>query len=124
MMRKAHLSEWKSSDAEQRFREREDALMQTRMTEAPTALDVETHLGPTRAYYWAGSGEPVVFLHGAGGAGATWGEYVERRGGRAMFAIDTIGDVGRSRQQVAVENVGDLSLWLDQTLTGLGLERA
>jgi len=95
-----------------------------RLTERPVAIDVETHLGPTRAYLWEGTGEPVVFLHGTGGTGTTWSPYAEYRRGRAMCAIDTIGDLGRSRQQVPVNGADDLSLWLDETLSGLGLERA
>jgi pimeloyl-ACP methyl ester carboxylesterase len=124
MTKRVHLSEWKTPEAERRFHEREDELVQERLTERPSPIDVVTHLGPTRAYYWAGSGEPVVFLHGTGGTGTTWAPYAEYRIGRAMYAIDTIGDLGRSRQQVPVENADDLSLWLDETLSGLGLEHA
>jgi pimeloyl-ACP methyl ester carboxylesterase len=122
MKNRVHLSEWKTPDAERRFHEREDRLVRERVTEQPLAIDVDTHLGPTRAYYWEGTGEPVVFLHGASGTGTTWSPYAEHRNGRAMYAIDTIGDVGRSRQQVPVENAGDLSAWLDETLSALGLE--
>jgi pimeloyl-ACP methyl ester carboxylesterase len=124
MKKRVHLSEWKTADAEQRFHAREDDLLRARLTEQPAAIDVETHLGPTRAYFWEGTGEPVVFLHGAGGTGATWAPYAEYREGRAMYAIDTIGDHGRSRQQKPVESADDLSQWLDETLTGLGLESA
>ena len=124
MKTRAHLSEWKTPEAEHCFHEREDRLVRERLTEQPLAIDVDTHLGPTRAYYWEGTGEPVVFLHGTGGTGTTWSPYAEQRNGRAMYAIDTMGDVGRSRQQVAVEGAGDLSVWLDETLAGLGLEHS
>jgi pimeloyl-ACP methyl ester carboxylesterase len=123
MKKRARISEWKTPEAERHFHEREDALVRERLTEQPVAIDVETHLGPTRAYYWEGTGEPVVFLHGTGGPGTTWAPYAEHRNGRAMYAIDTMGDVGRSRQLVAVENAGDLSVWLEETLSGLGLEQ-
>jgi pimeloyl-ACP methyl ester carboxylesterase len=124
MKKGVHLSEWKTRDAEQRFHERADDLLRKGLAEQPTAIDVDTHLGPTRAYLWAGTGEPVVFLHGAGGTGATWARYADSRRGRAMYAIDTIGDLGRSRQQKPVESADDLSRWLAETLTGLGLEPA
>src|SRR3954454_6852842 len=124
MKERVHLSEWKTPDAEQRFHARADDLLRKGLAEQPTALDVDTHLGPTRGYLWAGTGEPVVFLHGAGGTGATWDPYADSRRGRAMYAIDTIGDLGRSRQQKPVESADDLSRWLAETLTGLGLEHA
>ena len=43
-------------------------------------------------------------------------------GGRAAYALDTIGDVGRSRQTVPVRRPGDLVTWLDETLAGLALD--
>ncbi|MDP9331991.1 MAG: alpha/beta fold hydrolase [Actinomycetota bacterium] len=124
MKKRVHLSEWKTPEAEHRFHTREDDLVGERLAERPAAIDVETHLGPTRAYFWAGTGEPVVFLHGAGGTGTTWAPYADYREGRAMYAIDTIGDLGRSRQQKPVESADDLSRWLEETLTGLGVEHA
>ena len=124
MKANVNFSEWKSPDAERRFHEREDDLVRKRLTEPPCAVDVETHLGPTRAYSWDGQGEPVVFLHGASGTGTGWAPYADSRSGRAMYAIDTIGDLGRSRQQKPVESADDLSLWLDETLARLGLDHA
>ncbi len=123
MKQREHLSRWRSPQAEQRFRALEDALVADLVAESPTAVDVETRLGPTRAYRWEGAGDPVVFLHGTAGTSLSWAPYAERRRRRAMYAIDTIGDVGRSRQQVAVEGPDDLADWLDQTLAGLGLDR-
>ena len=64
-----------------------------------------------------GSGEPVVFLHGSGGTALTWSRV--RRAVSTVaprYAIDTIGDVGRSEQRVAVADAADLSRWLDETL--------
>ena len=52
-----------------------------------------------------------------------WVPYAERRAGRAMYAIDTIGEVGRSEQRVAVEGGDDLADWLAESLAGLGLDR-
>jgi pimeloyl-ACP methyl ester carboxylesterase len=52
----------------------------------------------------------------------TWARYAERRAGRSVYAVDTIGEVGRSRQEVAVENAAALASWLDEVLAGLGLD--
>jgi pimeloyl-ACP methyl ester carboxylesterase len=124
MTAKANLSSWKNPKAEAKFREREDALVRELVAELPASVDVPTRLGPTRVYRWPGAGEPVVFLHGTTGTSFAWAPYAERRDGRAMDAVDTIGDVGRSRQEVAVEDAGDLADWLAETFAAVGIERA
>ena len=48
----------------------------------------------------------------------TWSPYVERLLGRDLYAIDTIGDVGRSQQRAAIEDTAGLARWLADTLTG------
>jgi pimeloyl-ACP methyl ester carboxylesterase len=121
MKRRVNLSEWKSVESERRFRALEDELVRDLVAEPPTPIDVATRLGPTRAYRWAGEGVPIVFLHGTAGTSLTWAPYAERRGHRVMYAIDTIGDVGRSNQEVAVESAEELAEWLDETLSALGI---
>jgi pimeloyl-ACP methyl ester carboxylesterase len=121
MKDRVHLSEWKSAQAEQRFRDIEGELVRDLVAESPTPIDVDTRLGPTRAYRWDGNGVPIVFLHGTGGTSLTWSLYAELRGDRVMYAIDTIGDVGRSHQEVAVESAEDLAEWFDGTLSALAL---
>jgi pimeloyl-ACP methyl ester carboxylesterase len=124
MKERVHLSRWKSPAGEAKFRALEDEINRDLIAEHPTAIDVTTRLGPTRAYRWDGSGTPTVFLHGAGGTSMMWAPYAEHRDGRLMYAIDTIGDVGRSQQEVAVEDADDLVEWLAETLHALGIERA
>ena len=68
-----------------------------RWPDPPAALDVDAYAGARRVYRWPGAGEPIVFLHSMGGTGLTWSPYVKRLIGRDLYAIDTIGDVGRSR---------------------------
>src|SRR5262245_39999130 len=104
MKRQVHLSSWKSPAKEERFRAREADLALAVTSEQPVAVAVPSRLGPTRAYRWDGADPPVMFLHGATGTALSWTAYAERRHGRAMTAIDTIGDVGASQQEVAVEN--------------------
>lgn len=123
MKERVYLSGWRSGEAEQRFRALEDELARELIDEPPARVEVPTRLGPTQAYRWPGRGEPVVWLHGTAGTSLMWAPYGAGRGGRAMYAIDTIGDVGRSRQQIAVENAADLADWLAETLAGLGLDR-
>ena len=121
------VSRWSSPDAEAEFRRRGDALAAAlaaeRSFEMPAPVDVPTRLGPTRVDRWEGEGEPVVFLHGTTGTSLAWVEYAQRRRGRATYAVDTIGDVGHSRQEVAVTGARDLADWLAEVLDGLGLDR-
>jgi pimeloyl-ACP methyl ester carboxylesterase len=117
------IGEWRSEAARRRFIEMEDELWRERWPQPPAARDVDTFAGPTRVYRWPGVGEPAVFLHGMGRTGLSWSPHVERLAGRDVCAIDTIGDVGRSRQRVVIEDTAGLARWLADTLTGAGIER-
>jgi pimeloyl-ACP methyl ester carboxylesterase len=123
MKERLHLSEWSSPEAEARFRAREDELWDEFGGGRPPALDVPTAFGTTHAYRWDGAGEPVLFLHGATGTSLMWVPYIAPLGGRAAYALDTMGDVGRSRQTAPIREPADLVTWLDETLAGLGLDR-
>ena len=121
------VSTWSSAEAEERFRRMEDELAAEVLTELPSSVVVPTRLGPTHVWIWEGAdgAEPVVFLHGSTGTGMMWGPWAQARsGGRTAYAVDIIGDVGRSRQEVPVESADDLAEWLAQTLDGLGVESA
>jgi pimeloyl-ACP methyl ester carboxylesterase len=120
----SYLSTWKSEAARDRFRAMIDELAAEALTVRPEPIDVPTAWGPTRAYRWDGEGDPVVFLHGTGATGLMWALYAERLRGRAVYALDTMGDVGHTRQDVAVTGPGDLATWLGEALDGLDLARA
>lgn len=59
-----------------------------------------------------------------GGTGLTWGPYLEGLAGHDVYAVDTIGDVGRSEQTALIADADDLARWLDETLAGVGGEPA
>lgn len=124
MKERVHLGQWRSPEAEQRFRAMEDELWHELWPDPPASFDVDTHLGPTRLYRWDGEGDPVVFLHGTGATSLMWSGYIDLLGGRTVYAIDTIGDVGRSQQRVPIEDAGNLARWLDETLAAAGVDRA
>jgi pimeloyl-ACP methyl ester carboxylesterase len=125
MKEKVHLGRWRSAKSEERFRAMESALWARSGSVRPVeAIDIPTSLGPTRAYRWAGTGVPIVFLHGVSGTSLAWGAYADALPGRDVYAVDIIGDVGRSRQDVPFASSHDLGAWLDETLAALGIERA
>jgi pimeloyl-ACP methyl ester carboxylesterase len=119
-----YLSSWKSEAARDAFWAMSEELAAEALAVQPEPIDVPTTWGATRAYRWDGEGDPVVFLHGTGGIGLMWGPYAARLQGRAAYAVDTLGDVGRTRQEVAVTGPGDLAGWLGETLDGLDVARA
>ncbi|MFE9768043.1 alpha/beta fold hydrolase [Streptomyces sp. NPDC005808] len=93
-------------------------------------VDVETSFGTTHAYRYgpvaeaARSRTPVVLVHGAGSCSAMW--YPNTRAlsaDRPVYAIDTPGDPGRSVQREPIHDPERAAQWLDETLTGLGLDR-
>ena len=91
---------------------------------APTSIDVHTPSGVTRAYRWAGDGTPIVFLHGGGMTSVSWAPYAETLSCRDVYAVDIMGDAGRSEPIVWISCAADFARWLDETLAGLGVERA
>ena len=117
-MKQATISRWKSEHAKQRFHALEQAIWDDAGYPPPEPLDIPTGAGTTRLYRWRGEGDPVVLLHGMGGTGLTWGPYVEGLAGHDVYAVDTIGDVGRSEQTALIADADDLSRWLDETLAG------
>jgi pimeloyl-ACP methyl ester carboxylesterase len=115
---------WRSDVAERRFRELEDELLAARWPGGVETVDVDTAWGRTHVYRWPGAGMPIVFLHGMGGTGATFPQYVELLSGRDLYGIDTVGDVGRSVPGAPVETHDDLAGWLDEALGALGIDNA
>lgn len=123
MKEKSTVGTWKSAASRQRFLATEDALW-ARSTRPREAFDVDTRLGPTRAYRWHGTGTPIVLLHGMTGTSLAWARYAEHLVGRDIVAVDLIGDVGRSEQRVPIEGPEDMAEWLDETLAALGIGHA
>jgi pimeloyl-ACP methyl ester carboxylesterase len=87
--------------------------------------DVETRFGVTHVHRsGAGTGEPVVLLHGANSNAVQWYPFIPALGAQhPVVAIDTIGDPGRSVARVAIHEPADSAAWLDEVLDGLRIER-
>ncbi|MFI1888682.1 alpha/beta fold hydrolase [Streptomyces jumonjinensis] len=96
----------------------------------PVAVD---RLEPTSAYGTTRvtacgppDGEPLVLLHGGGATSAVWfANAAELSRTRRVYAVDRIGEAGRSRcGDRPIRTADDLLDWLDGVLDGLGLDRA
>jgi pimeloyl-ACP methyl ester carboxylesterase len=121
---------WASPKAQQRFAtlyaEVEPvlwkALVEAGWPAPPADHVVETGAGTTHVFEWPGSGPPIVLLHGAGTSSVMWVPLLATLVGRHVYAIDTVGQPGRSVQRAPVPDVDALVAWLDDTLDGLQLE--
>jgi pimeloyl-ACP methyl ester carboxylesterase len=121
---KEHRGVWSSARAEAVFRRIEDEVWAERFPDGVDGVDVDTSYGPTRAYRWPGTGRPVVLLHGIGGTSLMWASQVGGFGGHPVVAIDTMGDVGRSRHDRPFTGPEDVAEWLHEVLRALGINGA
>ncbi|MFI0243033.1 alpha/beta fold hydrolase [Streptomyces sp. NPDC016845] len=75
--------------------------------------------------YGPADGEPVVLLPGGSATGLVWFANAPALGERyRVYAVDLLGDAGRTRRQgAALTNTADLLAWLDALLGNLQLAR-
>ncbi|WP_019203521.1 alpha/beta fold hydrolase [Tsukamurella sp. 1534] len=93
---------------------------------AHETADVPTAFGTVRAYrFGSADGTPLVLLPGRGSGAPMWRENLpglaERR---TVYALDALGDAGRSEQTAPLRDAADLAAWIDEALAGLGVGRA
>ena len=53
-----------------------------------------------------------------------WAPYAQKLSRRDVYAVDIMGDAGRSEPLAWIACAADMAVWLDETLAGLGVERA
>lgn len=97
---------------------------------ASAERDVETSFGTTHVYVYvpadagAAARTPVVMVHGAGSNSSMWYPNIGALSAeRPVYAIDTLGDPGRSVQREPIHQPERAAQWLDEVLAGLGLDR-
>jgi pimeloyl-ACP methyl ester carboxylesterase len=126
MMHVHHKSmPFRSLSAQQRFRTAYDTAL-ARLWPAASAFEVVGPYGITRGLRdGAGDGEPVVLLHGWSSNALAWHTTAALLAAdRPVYALDTLGDAGRSEQSAPITGPDDSAEWLDGVLDGLGLDRA
>lgn len=119
---RTYRAKWRSEKSERSYRALDDAQWQELTDSPPEALDLDTRFGPTRVYRWAGTGPPIIFLHGVGDTSIRWIPYAAALGNADVYGVDLMGDVGRSRPDVGFTDASDYGRWLDDTIDGLGLD--
>ena len=90
-----------------------------------TTTTVDTAYGPTFVRISGPETAPaLVLLHGAGGNALHWVPNITALSEHyRTYAVDIVGDHGRSIHARHLESAADYSKWLDDLLDGLGLER-
>lgn len=121
---KQRIGRFVDRKAEENFLKVYDEVME-QWPDSREEINLETSLGPTHVYaYGNKKREPIVLLHGANSTSASWANYVETLGKHhRIFAVDTIGDAGRSIQKAPIQYAIDYANWLEEVFRGLNLKK-
>jgi pimeloyl-ACP methyl ester carboxylesterase len=89
------------------------------------AIDVETSYGSTHINAsGSADGYPLVILHAAGLSSTVWfANIAELSAHHRVYAVDVIGDAGKSVAQRLLDKRIDYTQWLKEVLDGLNIER-
>ena len=111
------LGKFADQKAQERYFATYDAILRKWPVPAEE-LDVETRFGPTRIRRsGTGQGTPIVLLHGVMGTSLSWYSFVAELAERhTVYAVDTIGEPGRSVQTRPVQSGQDQADWLADVL--------
>ena len=88
------------------------------------SIDLKTRYGPTHVNISGpGDGGPLILLHAAGLSSTVWFANIAGLSRRyRVFAVDTIGDAGKSVAEQIIKKRIDYAEWLRDVLDGLEIE--
>jgi pimeloyl-ACP methyl ester carboxylesterase len=89
------------------------------------SIDVKTRYGSTHINASGPSnGPPLVLLHGAGLSSTFWfANIAGLSANHRVYAVDVIGDAGKSIAECLLENRKDYAEWLREVFDGLNIEK-
>ena len=89
------------------------------------SIDVQTSYGLTHINASGpGDGYPLVLLHGAGLSSTVWFVSIAQlSANHRVYAVDEIGDAGKSIADCLLEKPGNYADWLREVFDGLNIER-
>jgi pimeloyl-ACP methyl ester carboxylesterase len=96
------------------------------LPEPDRTLDIPTRFGTVRGYRFDGprDDEPLVLLQGQSSAAPAWGDTLpELLRRRTVYALDLLGQAGRSTQDTPLVSFADHAAWLRDVLDALPEER-
>ncbi len=114
------LSAFANEKARQRYHATYDEMLDWPMPYDD--VTVETSFGSVYARRSGNeNGDPVVLLHGLATTSLMWQRYIAELGrDHLLYAVDTLGEAGRSVQTRPITDARETAAWLAETLTGLG----
>ncbi|MGD7788932.1 alpha/beta fold hydrolase [Propionibacteriaceae bacterium Y1700] len=118
------VGHWRSAAGQDDFGRDYDRAMAELPTPTETH-DLRTDFGIVRMYRFAGTAEqpttsPFLLLPGRGASTPMWAGFLERLLPLGdVYAVDLLGEPGRSIQERPVTNAADQAAWLDQALAQL-----
>ncbi|KGY13204.1 hypothetical protein NM22_06910 [Vibrio tubiashii] len=119
-----HISVFNTTESKEKFLAAHKRLMETWSVPYEDSW-VETSFGKTHVIVSGPKeGKPLVLLPGAQATGAMWSPMIpELTKTHRVFCLDLIDQVGLSEPNKVLTSSQDSSLWLKETLDGLGLEK-
>ena len=89
------------------------------------AIDIKTSYGSTHINISGpGDGYPLVLLHGAGLSSTSWFTNIAALSAHhRVYAVDAIGDAGKSVAEYLIENRLDYAEWLREVFDGLNIDK-
>lgn len=94
-----------------------------RWPDGTQSTTIETSTGTTHVLAKCGHGVPIVLLPGGSATGASWCRVAQQLPDSPVFALDIIGDAGRSSSADGrLAGPGEMRAWLDDVLAELGAE--
>ncbi|WP_029115888.1 alpha/beta fold hydrolase [Mycobacterium sp. URHB0044] len=120
------LGHFRSGRAFDHFRAVYDAAL-AQLPPFDESVDVSTSFGAVRVYRFGAAEEspPVVLLPGRNASTPMWRANLPSLiGQRTVYCLDLLGEAGMSVQTRPLTGPEDQAAWVDETLAGLGLDRA
>ncbi|MEV6769037.1 alpha/beta hydrolase [Nocardia sp. NPDC051030] len=124
MAKVGKIGQWKSDAAQATYMKAYRAA-ETEWPIPSTDLEIETSFGTTYVRKsGSGGGAPLVLIPGFQGNSLAWYPLIEDLArDRTVYMPDVIGTPGLSVQTAPIEDGATLARWLDEVLTGLGVDK-
>lgn len=90
-----------------------------------TSLNIPTSFGETHILCFGDTNKkPLLLLHGMTMSSTMWYPNIKQLvKERSVYAIDVIGDFGKSKPEAAIKSRKDAQLWLLEVINGLSFEK-
>jgi len=117
------IGKFKSIDYQNQYNQAYDDVLKSAPPDE--TYDIQTSFGIVRVYSWGNSsGVPMFLLPGHSSGAPMWIDNIndfskENR----VYAIDALGDAGKSRQEVPLKDINDVNTYIREVMDKLGLDK-